>query len=219
MQKVMAIYTGTPLIEPIKKLSKSLTPGVEFINVLDDGMIKEVMKAEKMTKPVLRRIFGYCRNAEDMGVDAVFQTCSSVGESVDLIRPFFDFPILRIDEAMAEEAVNRAERIGVMGTLSSTLDPSSTLIEKKAREAGKKIEVINGLAQGAFEALSEGDRERHDNLILETARNLAGQCDLIVLAQGSMAGMKARLEEAAGLPVLTSVESGMLYLKKELDRL
>jgi Asp/Glu/hydantoin racemase len=180
MKKILTIYTGSALIQPIKDISRILTPGYEFIHLLDDSLIGDVIKAGTMTKPVLRRIYEYCRTGSDMGVDAVFQTCSSVGESVELIRPFFDFPIIRIDQAMAQEAVERGARIGVMGTLSSTLEPSGSLIKKIAKIKGKEVQVINGLAKGAFEALSNGDGEKHDALILKKAETLADQCDLIV---------------------------------------
>jgi hypothetical protein len=64
--------------------------------------------------------------------------------------------------------------------------------------------VVKGLAGGAFAALSAGDPEGHDRGILETARGIAGDCDVILLAQASMARMEESLAGALGKPVFSS---------------
>jgi len=148
-----------------------------------------------------------------MGVDAILETCSSVGASVDYLKPFFNIPILRIDRPMIEKAVNEYSRIGVMATLPTTLEPTMDLIKKVANEKGKEVSTVNGLAEGAFQALTKGDTETHDRMIMERALALVESCDTIVLAQGSMARMEQPLRESTGLSVLSSIRLGLESLK------
>jgi Asp/Glu/hydantoin racemase len=216
MKTVLAIYTAPLLVEPVQWLLKKTMPEVRMINIMDDSLIRDVISAGRMTKEVLRRIYNYCLIGEQLGVDAVFQTCSSVGRSVRLIQPFLEFPIYRIDTAMAIEAVSTGTRIGVMATLKTTLEPSCELIAVEAEARGVEVEVVNGLAEGAFDAISAGDAEAHDAVILKKAEELKGKCDVIVLAQGSMARMSDKLAAVAGVRVLSSLESGVAYLKQEL---
>lgn len=57
------------------------------------------------------------RLARQGGADAVLVTCSSIGPSVPMARKLVDFPVFRIDEAMAAAPVRQASRIGVAATL------------------------------------------------------------------------------------------------------
>ncbi|MDC7235198.1 MAG: aspartate/glutamate racemase family protein [Spirochaetales bacterium] len=218
MSTVTAIYTGPALVAPVKAYFSQQFPGHKIINVLDDGLIGQIIEAGKMTSPVLRQIYSYCREAADSGSDIILQTCSSVGQSVEYIQPFFDIPILRIDTPMSLEAVEKYKRIGVLATLPSTLEPTMSLVNRMAAEKGLSVDVVNGLARGAFEELSAGNAEAHDRMILDTAMALNDSCDVFLLAQGSMARMKDDLEKASGKPVLTSPESGVdalaSYLKE-----
>ena len=74
--------------------------------------------------------------------------------------------------------------------------------------------LFRSLADGAFAAGQSGDSETHDRLIAEAAERIAGDVDLFVLAQGSMARMEQRLSQLTGKPVLSSPVLGILGLKK-----
>jgi Asp/Glu/hydantoin racemase len=105
---------------------------------------------------------------------------------------------------MSKEAVSRYKRIGVIATLSTTLDPTLNLVRRWADKLGKEVSLVNGLADGAFAALNAGDSARHDQLILETGKQIAGTCDVILLAQASMMRMETALQEELGIPVFSS---------------
>jgi hypothetical protein len=69
------------------------------------------------------------------------------------------------------------------------------------------------LAEGAFPAITAGDAETHDRLIAETAKRVADSCDVILLAQGSMARMEKPLAELTGKTVLSSPRLGIEQIK------
>lgn len=218
MKTIVAIYTADALVEPLKDLHQEIIPDSRLINIIDDSLIQEVIKEGEVTNGVKRRLLRYFETAiKDIGADVVLNTCSSVSEVVDIACQLYATPIVKIDEPMAKKAVRNADRIGVMATLSTTLNPTIRLLEKQADQVNKKCEIINGLAEGAFTALSEGKNEEHDRLIMETANKLAEKVDTLVLAQGSMARMKEKLVSSTGKPILTSPASGLEYVKKLLD--
>ena len=68
------------------------------------------------------------------------------------------------------------------------------------------------LAEGALAALDRGDHATHDRLVAEAARDLR-DCDVIALAQFSMAAAASKVADATGLPVLTTPDSAVLKLK------
>jgi hypothetical protein len=118
---------------------------------------------------------------------------------------------------MAERAVAVGARIGVLATLRSTLEPTGALIRRVAADAGRTIEVRERVAEGAFEALSGGDTDRHDRLVGAALRELVGWADVVVLAQASMARVADGLgPEDRSVPILTSPRLGVERVREVL---
>ncbi|HJX71386.1 MAG TPA: aspartate/glutamate racemase family protein, partial [Bacteroidales bacterium] len=182
MIRVVAVHTAMALVEPITELFKEHLPEVKLNHIADDSLIQEVIAHNEVTPAVRKRLFSYYHAAVDAGADLIFNICSSVGEVAEAGRLFVPIPILRIDEPMAVRAVKTGKKIGVLATLHTTLAPTVALLKKKAREKNKEIEVVEGLAQGAFQAVMAGDRETHDKLILEASEKIKSKVDLFVLA-------------------------------------
>lgn len=204
------------LVGPLTELFKQEFPEVEVEHIAESSLIKEVIKNNAVTNAVRRRLLDYYNAAADSGADIIFNTCSSVGDVADMAAGICRIPVFRIDGPMAEKAVTSAKRIGVISTLPTTLDPTCRLLQNKAKAAGVEVELVEGLADGAFAAGQSGDSETHDRLIAEAAQRIADKVDLFVLAQGSMARMEQRLSELTGKPVLSSPTLGVQGLKKAM---
>ncbi|WP_339316655.1 aspartate/glutamate racemase family protein [Paenibacillus sp. FSL R10-2734] len=219
MKTVVAIYTGQGLADPLKAVFQEMLPDCRLVNIIDDSLIGDVVKAGNVPPGVARRLVQYYHNGEELGADVILNTCSSVGEVVDGARGLIGVPIVKIDDLMAQKAVEGFDRIAVVATLPSTLEPTMRLIRKKAEEAGKEIEIVNGLAAGAFDALVSGRPAEHDDILLQTALRVAENADAIVLAQGSMARMEQKLREATGKEVFSSPRFGVQQVKELLEKL
>ena len=215
-KKIALIHTGFALVEVLTKLFNKIIPEAELVHILDDSLLREVLAAGKVTKPVIRRMLSYYKAAEDYKADLIFNVCSSVGEVADIAREIVETPVVKIDEKMAEEAVDCANNIGVAATLQTTLDPTCRLIEKKALMKGKKISIKRTLCPGAFEALLAGNSQKHDEIVLNGVEELADRCEVVVFAQGSMARLKETLEGDLKEKIFTSPESGVREARKVL---
>ena len=216
MIRVVCVHTAMALVEPMTKIFKEILPEVKLNHIADDSLIQEVIANNEVTPAVRRRLLSYYNAAADSGADVVFNTCSSVGDIADYGNIYARIPIFRIDQPMAAKAVASADRIGVISTLPTTLDPTRRLLENEAKKAGREVVLVDGLADGAFAAGQSGDSETHDRLIAEAAARIADQVDMFVFAQGSMARMEQRLSELTGKPVLSSPVLGVEGLRKFL---
>lgn len=212
--KVVCVHTAMALVGPLTELFKQEFPEVEVEHIAESSLIKEVIKNNAVTNAVRRRLLDYYNAAADSGADIIFNTCSSVGDIADMAAGISRVPVFRIDGPMAEKAVTSASRIGVISTLPTTLDPTCRLLQNKAKAAEVEVELVEGLADGAFAAGQSGDGDTHDRLIAEAAQRIADKVDLFVLAQGSMARMEQRLAELTGKPVLSSPTLGVRGLRK-----
>ncbi|MHB1006073.1 MAG: aspartate/glutamate racemase family protein [Chloroflexota bacterium] len=208
MTKIAAIHTVVPTIGLVGSLLKELAPEVEVLNLLDDGAIRDAVAAGRIVPHISRRMCNLFLSAEAAGAQAILLCCSTVGETADTGRALTTVPIVRIDEAMAEQAVSTGERVGVVASVSSTLGPTSRLIARKAAEAGRKVHIQTALADGALEVLQSGDAARHDAMVKATVAGLAEQVDVVVLAQASLSRVLPLLRDLR-VPVLSSPRMGV----------
>ncbi len=217
MTTVTGIFTGQGLIPLMTPIFAQHLPGCRVVNMLDDSLIGDVIAEGSVGKAVIRRLIRYYEIAAEAGADIILNTCSSVGEVVALGRQVVSVPIVRIDEPMAIEAVSGYERIGVIATLRPTLNPTIRLLKEQAERLGRRIAIVEGLAEGAYDALVSGRAQEHDALISKAATAIAPRVDCMVLAQGSMARMESALAAQTGKPVLSSPARAILSIKAMLD--
>ena len=218
--KVGLIYTSTTpeLIELVEQeVKKQLGDGVELLSLQDPSILAEVREAGYVTTAPAARLIGMYMKAAEEGVDAMLNLCSSVGEVADCVQDtarYIGVPIVRVDEEMCRKAVRLGSRIGVMATLPTTLTPTKNTVTRVAREAGKHVELVDCLVDGAFGL----DQEQFCARLTDAAAAIAEKVDVVVLAQGSMAYAEPHLERVYGKPFLGSPRFGAAALKKALER-
>ena len=214
--KAALIYTGsTPeLVETLEGEIRKNLGDVELISFKDPSILAEVREAGYVTPTAAARLMGiYCESVAQ-GADAILNICSTVGEAADAFQDaarYIGVPLVRIDEEMCREAVRLGARVGVLATLPTTLGPTRNTLNRVAREMGRHISLVDGLVN-AFGA----DQDAFRALLIDAARKIADDVDVIVLAQGSMAYVERDIEAAIGKPALSSPRFGAIALKDAL---
>jgi Asp/Glu/hydantoin racemase len=204
------VHTVLSLPPVFGALAEELVPDAETFHIVDESLLTVTRRSGSLTPLTRRRVLDHVLSAADAGADVVVVTCSSIGPAVDAGRTFAPVPVVRIDEAMADEAVRLGPRVGVLATLRTTLEPTAELVGRRAQVAGSQVTVVPRLCDGAFEALSAGDREAHDALVRDGLRRLVEDADVVVLAQASMARIADELPPGElAVPVLSSPRLGM----------
>lgn len=221
-QTLALIHTSTIFLTRetmMQELFREILPDVRLINIMDDSLLPDCMAAGEVTPDTTRRMCACVMAAESAGADAILSLCSSLGPAIDVARKLVHVPVIKIDDAHTGKAAREASRVGVMATVRSTLVPTVALIREKAQASGKTVEIVESLSNAAFEALMRGDRDAHDEAVLAAARDLAPQVDRILFAQASMARLASAVEEATGVPVLTSPRLAIEYTRDVLASL
>jgi len=212
-KKLGLVHTSATLVPVFAALCKEKLSGVEVFNIADDSLVKGIREAGSLTATIARRVAGYLESAELAGADYIMVTCSSIGPAVEAGAKLMAVPVLRVDQPMAEQAVATGKKIGVIATLSTTLEPTADLIQRRAAIATKQIELTSKLVEGAFEALMAGDGATHDAKVAAALKELSHQVDVIVLAQASMARVVDSLPpEDKRVPILASPGIAVDYL-------
>jgi Asp/Glu/hydantoin racemase len=216
MMNLAFIHTSHILIPLFSKLAREILPEFETFHMTDESLIRNTIRAGHLTACTKRRLIAMIGSAREGCADAVMVTCSSIGEGAALARDLFDFPVLRIDEAMARAAVQLGKRIGVAATLQTTLDPTIRLLQETAIAGGSDIVVVPSLCQGAFEAVIAGDTARHDAMLIDSLNRLRSEVDVVVLAQASMARVVDQMHLNEGPPMLSSPELALRHAREVL---
>lgn len=218
MRRVVLLHTVTGLVPVFQELAKGLPGDVKVSNLVDESLLEDAIAARGLTPAVTRRVVDHVVSAADSGAVAVLVTCSSIGPAVEVASELVGVPVLRIDEPMASAAIESGTRIGVLATVTSTLNPTVDLLRRCARSLGRDVDVVPVLEEEAFRAMRSGDATTHDQIIGEALRQLATEVDVVVLAQASMARVVTTLEPGAlCVPVFSSPGSGMARLASVLD--
>ena len=211
------LHTAVGNVTLFQGLCRELLPGVDAFQMLDESLLRNTITAGTLTPETTRRVLSHIESAVDAGASAVLVTCSSIGAAAELARQVVPVPVIRVDEAMADEAVRIGPRIGVIATLSTTLEPTADLVRRRAALQEAEISLTTWLCDGAFAALSRGDTAAHDQAITDGLTRLAGECDVIILAQASMARVADALPPRdRPVPVLSSPRSGVESVKAVL---
>ncbi len=210
----IALIHATPLaIDPIAAAFAADWPDVTTANILDDSLSADLARDGELTPAMIDRFVRLAGYAVDTGADAVLFTCSAFGIAIEAARDAVaPVPVLKPNEAMFEAAAAMDGEIGMIATFPPSVP--SMAQEFYAAVPGRTLHA--DVAVGAMEALADGDVERHDVMVEESSADLA-HCDVIMLAQFSMAHAADRVARASGKTVLTSPASAVAKLKALSD--
>ncbi len=208
------LHTAIGNVTLFQGLCREVLPDVACFQMLDESLLGNTIAAGALTPATTRRVLGHVTSAVDAGATHVLVTCSSIGAAAELARDVVAAPVLRIDEAMADQAVRTGRRIGVIATLQTTMAPTADLVQRRAALAGVDVSLVTHVCDGTFAALGRGDTAGHDRAVAAGLRQLAPNVDVIILAQASMARVADALPASERpVPVLSSPRSGIEYVK------
>ena len=135
MPTLALIHTVTSLPAFFQPLVKDALPAWSSFNIVDESLLQNTVRDGVLSPQTRQRLAAYVFSAASAGADAVVVTCSTLGDATDSIRGLSSVPLFRIDQGMANRAVQSARRIGVLATLPTTKSAtpfrSSTIASSK----------------------------------------------------------------------------------------
>lgn len=215
-KKLVVIHTTPVTIGLLKNIASELDIDCNIMNVLDDSILPEINSLGYIPEDVKYRFNNYLINAATLKPEVILCACSSIGGLVDEGRDLVNVPVLRIDEPMAKIAINSGNKIGVAATLASTLEPTTNLVLKKAKESGKEVKIDKLLIEGVGSLLNKGREEEYDKIVSSKLMRLLENNDAVILAQASMARAVKLIPEELRDKFLISPYTGMEAVKKVL---
>ena len=207
--RIALIHALKHSIAPIEAAFARAWPEARLMNLLDDSLSADLARDGKLDDAMTDRFLALGDYAAATGANGILFTCSAFGPCIEAVAgAHAPMPVLKPNEAMIERAVTMGKKIGLLSTFPPTLASIPP-------EFPASVQIVPKLAEGALAALDRGDRATHDRLIVETSKDLR-DCDVIALAQFSIASSAPLVAEATGRPVVTTPDSAVEKLMKLL---
>jgi len=212
-KRIALIHAVATAIPPIQHAFKEGWPEARLSNLLDDDLMPAYTREGGLTPHVVERICELALYVARTGADGILFTCSVFPQAEDMAKQLVRIPLLKPDEAMIATALDTGTRIGIVATNPPAAPAAAAQLSAAAAARGSQIRVIPSVAEGAFAIGNAGDAAAHDRMIVEAAERIAGQVDVICLAQVSMALARAAVQARVKVPVLTSPTTAVVRLK------
>ena len=217
--RIALIHATALALAPIAAAFDRHWPQARRMNLLDDSLSVDRAEAGGLTPSMARRFIDLAGYAKNTGCNAILFTCSAFGPAIELAREAVGLPTLKPNEAMFEDALARCAaggaRLGLVATFDASIASMSAELQLMASERGQRIELRTSFVPQAMQDLAEGRAGQHHRKVADAARQLAG-CDVVMLAQFSMADALPLVQEQLACPVLSSPDCAVLALKKKV---
>jgi Asp/Glu/hydantoin racemase len=212
--RVALIHALAHSIAPVNAELDRVWPGCVRMNLLDDSLSADLAAGEfGLDDAMTARFLALADYAIRTGASGILFTCSAFGPCIDAVaKRWPDVPVLKPNEAMIADAAKAGRRVGLVASFRPTL-------ASMPAEFPAGVAVVPVLADGALDALTLGDGALHDRLVARAAQRAAAEgCDVVALAQFSLARAAPEVERAVRVPVLTTVGSAVRRLRARVER-
>ena len=213
--RIVLIHATPVAMQPVMEAFNNEWPEVETVNLLDDALSRDLAQAGTLDNAMMKRFENLGSYATEIGANAILFTCSAFGDAIEAVANTLSIPVLKPNEAMFEEALSYEKTVGLITTFQPAVPSMEKEFHEMAIQLGRGINCETLCVPDAMAALTAGDSTTHDRLLAESAPQLA-HCDVIMLAQFSMAQAQSEVQKVVDVPVLTSPSSAVSKLKVAL---
>ena len=213
------LHTSPVHVATFERLVAENDDNIGTVVVVDESLLDLARRVGSDHPDVAAGISSALDELEQAGASTVVCTCSTIAGEAERLGELSEIPVVRVDRAMAESAIAMGTRIVIVGALESTFDPTRQLLESVASSQGVSVEMSDVLSEGSWDKFEAGDVEGYLRAVATTCAALDGTCDVVVLAQASMAGAALLVEGST--PILSSpalaVEVAVGVVQNRLD--
>lgn len=201
------LHTAAIHIETFNALGREIAPELSLAHAVREDLLSAAEKAGFVTPVLDMKTQEALIALAEGGARVVVCTCSTLGASAEALSDEMNVPILRIDRAMADLAVETGRVIGVCACIPATVPNTQTLIRSSAARAGREVEIRSFVFDDVWTSFREGRLTDYYEGIAARLQKAAEGVDVLVLAQASMAPAAALCGELSA-PILSSPRIG-----------
>ena len=147
------------------------------------------------------------------GAAGIVFTGTTFGPAIEAVRPHIAVPLLRAEEAMAEQAISLGKDILLVCSAKRAMPVIRGSLDAAAKRQGLTPRISERWVSGAKDALAAGGLEAHDRLIAREVDE-SGHTETIVIGQISMVGACAYLPPGIMRRTVTSLNAAVARMRR-----
>ncbi len=213
--ELVFLHTAPVHVQTFDELLRSSSPLTRARHVVREDLLAAAQHDGTEAASVRTKVTEAIAGLEATPGSVVFCTCSTIGGLAEAASTSTAARVIRVDRAMAERAVATGPRILVLAAAASTLAPTEALILEAASRADVNVKMSRLVVEDAWPLFEQGDFDAYLRRVADALQSVK-DCDVVVLAQASMAGA-ADLCSQLGVPVLSSPRLGLESALAALD--
>lgn len=215
--RIALIHATALAMEPIQHAFERLWPQAQCMNVLDDSLSRDLAQTGRLTPAMVQRFVDLAHYVQGTGCTGVLFTCSAFGSAIEAAAQATGLPTLKPNEAMFEQALqtpaaNGRLSLGLVATFEASLGSMGQELHAMAQARGQAIDLHTVFVPEAMADLAAGQAELHHQKIAKALDQLP-RCDVVMLAQFSMAAAQPLAQRQSSVPVLSSPDCAVLALQ------
>jgi len=219
--RVALIHATALAVTPIQQAFARHWPQANCMNVLDDSLSRDRAQAGELTPAMVQRFIDLAQYVQRAGCQGILFTCSAFGPAIEAAGRATGLPTLKPNEAMFEEALALAKsgrplRVGLVATFEASIASMSDEFMDLARTRNVQAEVTGCFVPEAMSDLAQGRAQAHHDKVARAVAQLPA-CDVILLAQFSMAAAQPLAQLSTTTPILSSPDCAILALRNQLN--
>ena len=223
--RVALIHATALAVTPIQQAFARHWPQANCMNVLDDSLSRDRAQDGELTSAMVQRFIDLAQYVQRAGCQGILFTCSAFGPAIEAAGRATGLPTLKPNEAMFEEALQVAQKakphsedplnIGLVATFAASIDSMREEFTAMTAHLNRVVNLHGVHVPLAMEALAKGQAQEHDQRIAVGIENMP-TCDVIMLAQFSMAAAQTLAQTKVSAPVLTSPDCAVIALQQRM---
>ncbi len=217
--RIALIHATALAVEPIQAAFARHWADARRMNLLDDSLSVDLAEAGSLTPSMVQRFVDLAHYAHRTGCTGILFTCSAFGLAIEAAAAATGLPTLKPNEAMFEDALAGSPlvgaKLGLIATFEASIPSMSAELLQMAKDDGREIDLRTRFVPEAMQDLAQGRPADHHRKIAEAARSLR-DCDVVMLAQFSMAAAQPLVQAELPCPVLSSPDCAVLAIQKRM---
>lgn len=217
----IALIHATPLaMAPIAQAFARHWPQAQCQHLLDDRLSQDRARDGELTPAMTQRFVDLALYTQRAGATGILFTCSAFGPAIEAAAAATGLPTLKpneamFDQALAQKAASKVLQVGLVATFEASIHAMSKEFFDLAQARGIAVELHTQFVPEAMDDLARGDADAHHRKVAQGVAALP-RCDVVMLAQFSMAAAQTLSQQHSTAPVLTSPDCAVLALQQRM---
>jgi Asp/Glu/hydantoin racemase len=216
-KRIFLVHPYFPAMAPIDAAFKQGWPEAQTVNLLDESLYADVPQDGTLSPLLYGRVATLLNHCVGSGADGIVFTGTTFGPAIEAVRPHIKVPLLRVEEAMAEQAVGMGRDILLVCSAKRAMPVIRGSLEAAAQRQNLAPRISELWVSGAKDALAQGGMEAHDRLIAREVE-ASGHSGTIVIGQISMVGAVAYLSPEIMRRTVTSLNAAVARMRALVER-